>query len=200
MFDPWKASEVDVICEQDKWEKDGNPVASPLCPLFQVNAACRVVCLREEIDQGSGFAVLAAIRLCVTNGLVAPEWLAYAFNRRYDEVLNCRVGSWDDPLAFGRPYQKGANLAARRKAKLGQLVVWLSVVTRLKTSPETPIDKALFEEVGKPLGFGATLTEKYYYGQKALHRTLFGEDSDVVRLEPAPAKIRNVAGLRKKNR
>lgn len=198
MFDPWTTTVEQVEAEQDKWEESGGRVDDPCGPIYQATGACKVLDLKEAIDGGDGFSVLAAIRICVTNGLVAPEWLAYAFNRRYDAVLNYRAKSWDDPLSFGRPYPKGANLVARRKARAGQLAVWLSVVTRLKADPDTPIDKGLFEDIGRPLGFGATLAEEYYYEQKRLHKRLFGNDSALDKMSPAPAKIRKAAGLRKK--
>ena len=198
MFDPWTASYDDVIREKDLWEKSNGSVSSPLNPLLQADAACRIMEMKDGIERGDGFAVLGAIRICVTHGLVAPEWLAYAFNRRYDAVNFARVGSWDDPLAFGRPYPKGRQLATVRKARAGRLAVWVCVVAKLRESPETPIDKGLFEEIGKPLGFGTTLTEKYYYEQKELFRKMFGENSEVARMSPSPAKIRKLAGLRKK--
>ncbi|MFT3963707.1 hypothetical protein [Propionivibrio sp.] len=199
MFDPWTATFEEAQEEQKKLESSGKNGSSPVGPLYQFGGACNVVRLKDEIDKGDGFAVLAAIRECVTHGLVAPDWLAFAFNRRYDNVNMARVGSWDDPKAFGRPYPKGTNLAARRKARVGRLAVWLSVVTRRKTSPETPIDKGLFEEIGKALGFGATLAERYYYEQKKLHILLFGKNSNAVGMNPTPTKKGKIAGLLKKS-
>ena len=84
----------------------------------------QVLFLKQAIDGGDGFAVLAAISHCVTSGLVAPEWLADAFNRRYASVVGFGAGSWDDPSAFGRPYPKGTNLASLRKAAKGSRAVW----------------------------------------------------------------------------
>ena len=163
MFDPWVATDDESIAKKDEWVNSGGEISSPLNPFLQVLAAREILALKDDICDGSGFVVLEAIRMCVTHGLVAPEWLAYQFNRRVDAVHFARVGSWDDQSAFGRPFPKGTNLAALRKARTGRLAVWLSVVTKLRESPETPIDKSLFEAIGQPLGFGTTLTEKYYY-------------------------------------
>lgn len=166
-FDPWAADfdaaiAADKLCDLE--------IADPCRPIFQAAAAKQVEASRHAIDAGDGFAVLACIRLCVTHGLVAPEWLAYAFNRRYDTVLNCRADSWDSPLAFGRPYKKGTHLAALRKARTKRFAVWNAIDDIRKREPETPIDKGLFERVGGPLGVGATLAEDFYYQAKRMLR------------------------------
>ena len=43
---------------------------------------------------------------CVRHGLIAPDWLAVAFIRQYDKVLNCRVATWDDAFGPARPTGK----------------------------------------------------------------------------------------------
>ncbi len=172
------------MAEQERFAKAGvDP--SPLGPIAQTVAAHEVLSAKDRIDSGDGFALLGAIRNVVSHGLVAPDWLAYAFNRRYYAVTMFRAGSWDDPLAFGRPFPKGTNLAARRKAKIGRIKVFNAVRERLAKQPDTPIDKSLFEEIGRPLGFGATLTETFYY----LELKMSGLN---------PANNRKTAGLRKK--
>lgn len=169
MFDPWTATFEEAMAEQERWQEAGGAISSPLGPIAQANGAYEILAAKERIDAGDGFAVLYAIRVLVTNGLVAPEWLAFAFNRRYDAVNWFRAGSWDDSLAFGRPYPKGTNLAARRKARIGRFSVWNAAVAKIDSSPDTPIDKSFFEEIGKPLGFGATLAEELYRQAKKMH-------------------------------
>lgn len=193
MFDPWTATFEQAKQANDEWITSGGEIASPLCPIAQAGGAQRILGLKEEIDGGDGYAVLLAIRICVTNGLVAPEWLAYAFNRRYDAVNWCRAKSWDDPLAFGAPYPKGTNIAARRKARIGRIAVWDAIRKKFAATPDTAIDKGLFECVGKELGFGATLTEEFYYQAKKM----FGEP---VWIKRHPANSKKAAGLRKKVR
>lgn len=167
-FDPWDSS-LDletVLTFQRKWEAEGNRLEDPCGPLYQAVNARYVESLRSSIDKGDGFSVLAAIRICLNHGLVGPEWLSYAFNRRYDQVLNCRAGSWDDPKAFGKPYKKGAHLNALRKKREKCFAVLNDINEIRAREPSTPIDKALFERVGKRLGLGGTLTEEYYYHAK----------------------------------
>lgn len=134
--------------------------------LYQFFAVRRCMELREEIEKdGSGSAVLAAVRECGTYCLVMPEWLAYAFNRRYDAVLNFRAVSWDAPESFGKPYPKGTNRAAKRKRRMLSFAV-LNDVKRF-ADLGVPIDKALFEKVGASHAIGSTLAEEYYRHAKA---------------------------------
>lgn len=159
MFNPFTSSfeEAEALSEND---------ISPNSPIFQWFAAQEINKVRESIDTCDGFAVLAAIRKCVTRGLVAPEWLAYEFNRRFDSVLNCRAKSWDDPLAFGLPFKKGSNLNALRKKRNLMFAVWSEVNRKLVESESMPIDEYLFEIVGKKFYIGKTLTGEYYYAAK----------------------------------
>jgi hypothetical protein len=164
---------------------------APEGPLFQYMAVLECNELRKEIESSaatSGFAVLLAVRHCATHGLVLPDWLAYAFNRRFDSVLQCRASSWDDPISFGSPYPKGSHKNAMRKARIGRIAVHLAVGRRLEAAPETAIDKALFESVGKELGYGSTLTSDYYY--EAINK--LGLHSH------ATAKTENFTGMKKK--
>lgn len=185
MFDPWTATIEEAMAEQEKFIASGKELSAPCGQVAQASAAHSVLELKSKIDGGSGFAVLSAVRYCLTHGLVAPDWLARAFNRRYDAVSMYRAGSWDSPLAFGKPFKKGTNIAARRKAKIGRIQVFNAVRDRMRRDPDTAISKQLFEEIGHSLGFGATLTEKYYY--------------EVIKMaDENPAKKRKAAGLPKK--
>lgn len=200
MFDPWTATFEEAFAEMDKWRASGADTCRS--PIRQISVAHKVLFLKQAIDGGDGFAVLVAISHCVTSGLVAPEWLADAFNRRYASVVGFGVGSWDDPPAFGRPYPKGTNLASLRKAAKGSRAVWQAINEELVRFPETPIDKGLFEKIGKPLGFGATLTEEYYYLQKRIMNREWGHINRLGEIVPIgnTANIRKVAGLHKKKR
>lgn len=140
--------------------------ADPTLPYFQWNALKTIEARRHIVEAGDGYEVLACIRKCVTHGVVAPEWLAYAFNRRYDAVLNCKAKSWDDPLSFGKPYKKGANLNAMRKRRLLRFAVWNEARRLLNESPQMPIDEYFFEVIGKPFNIGKTLASEYYYEAK----------------------------------
>jgi hypothetical protein len=133
----------------------------PSLPLFQYSAVQRCYKLKAGVEAGNGFDILACVRTCGTHGLVMPLWLVYAFNRKYDAVLNLNAMSWSDPLSFGKPYPKGSTQAAMRKRRCKAIAVWNEVVVRVKNGEK--IDAGLFESVGKPLALGKTLTEEYYY-------------------------------------
>lgn len=96
-FDPWTASFEDAKAAQDGREFSGDPAE----PIYQWAAVQKINERRQARDNGDGFAVLACIRNCVTHGLIAPEWLAYAFNRRYDAVLNFRAKAGMTPKPLG---------------------------------------------------------------------------------------------------
>lgn len=166
-FDPWTASFDEAMKANDRGQFG---VADPTAPLYQWASAQVINARKQEVDGGSGFAVLACIRDCVTRGLVAPEWLAYAFNRRYDAVLHCRAKSWDDPKSFGRPYPKGAQLAAMRKRSLGRLLVWNKAMDILRDEPRPPIDEAFFERIGREIRppIGKTEASELYYQAKRM--------------------------------
>ena len=138
----------------------------PYLPMFQLVAVNTCNDLRPliEADQAnSGGAVLEAVFMCARNGLVMPDWLATAFMVRYCAVTHFHAASWDSPLSFGRHHPKGTRLAAELKRFKFQSQVALRITLIRHDEPGTPIDKNLFERVGKPFGLGATLTEDYYY-------------------------------------
>jgi hypothetical protein len=160
MFDPFNSSFEEAV-------KLSVNVNDPNNPIYQWSDAQEIIKQKVLIDGGDGFAVLACIRKCVTRGLVAPDWLAYAFNSRYDSVLNFRAKSWDDPIAFGSPYKKGTNINARRKKRMSMYAVYNEINRILRENPETPIDSGLFEIVGNKFFIGKTLASEYYYEAKS---------------------------------
>ncbi|MCB1659969.1 MAG: hypothetical protein KDI39_17255 [Pseudomonadales bacterium] len=163
-FDPWTATFEQALEASKIYAVD-----SPDNPIYQYCAVQEINAMRGAIEAGDGFAVLACIRKVVTRGLIAPTWLALAFNKRYDSVLWCKAKSWDDPKSFGRPYPPNFRLAAARKARKGRLIVYIKIRNLLEQNPHLAIDKSLFESVGKTLGYGTTLTEEYYYQGKKLY-------------------------------
>ncbi len=188
-FDPWSSTIEDAIRAGESNPQD----ISPLSPLSQWFAAQAIKQDRELIERGDGFAVLACVRRILTNGLVAPTWLAYAFNKRYDIVLNCLVDSWDDPKSFGRPYLKGRHLNSLRKERILKSQLWATVWRILQAKPDTPIDAALFECAGRlahpPVG--KTEAERIYRKAKQEFSAFFYGQSN-------PAKKRKFAGIKRK--
>lgn len=175
----------------------------PDAPVFQYFAVRKCLELRAAVEAGDGFSTLEAVYICGNAGLKMPLWLSYAFNRKYMAVVRFQAISWDDPKSFGRPYPKGTNRNARAKKKQLGIMVYRAVNDTLKTQPDTPIDKALFEEIGRKFGTGATLTEEYYYDTRKMFDAPMPFD---VLLQPFvvpginPAKNRKSAGLRKRSR
>lgn len=111
-FDPWTAT-IDEALAADAVHPA--PFYEPDRPLYQWNAAREIEALRPSIENGDGFAVLDAVSRCARQGLALPHWLAVEFLRRYDAVLQCRAGSWDE--AFGRPYPKRVRLLNLRQPR-----------------------------------------------------------------------------------
>lgn len=185
--DPWEWGDMTVEEFVFHFVRDGHTGTD--AQLFQFFAVQHCIAQRAEIEQdGSGFAVLTAVRECGTHSLVMPDWLVYAFNRRYDAVLNFRALSWDDSESFGRPYPKGTNRAAKRKKRVLSIAVFNDVRRSVESQPGTPIDKALFEKVGAEHAIGATLAEEYYRHAKALLQRI------------TPAKTSKTAGLQERGK
>lgn len=187
--DPWLWPDFDAaqIVELSEISKGNKPED----PLFQYFAVKRCNALKPEVDAGSGFAVLAAVRICGTHGLVMPLWLVYAFNRRYDAVNSFKALSWDDPESFGRPYPKGTNKSAKKKALSLRFAVYNAINAIKRSEEETAIDKALFERVGLQFNLGSTLAEEYYYEAKKIAFPFN------IEFKKNTAKSRKLAGIRK---
>lgn len=117
--------------------------------------------LERQFKAGDGFSLLLAIRVCANHDLPLPDWAARAYIARFDKVLTCRVGSWDD--AFRRPFRKGLHLGRARSRRGLRVAVLNRVREILASEPETPIDDGLFEHVGAEFDIGKTLANKLYY-------------------------------------
>lgn len=161
-FDPWSTS-IDEAINTAKKANENEAIFGPTGQYMQVFAAHDINAMKEDVENGDGFAVLACIAQCVSHGLIAPEWLAQAFNSRFNAVADLQVKSWDAPAAFGLPNMKGTNIKAKRKQRHGIARVYAAIFQALEKNPKTPIGKQLFEEIGKSLGYGTTLTGEYYY-------------------------------------
>lgn len=191
VFDPWSSTLEDAIKANE-----ANPEDTGSCsPISQWYAVQRIERERELINRGDGFAVLACVRSILTNGLVAPKWLSYEFNKRYDLVLNCLTDSWDDPKSFGRPYKKGKHINSLRKERILKPQLQNIVSSILQAEPHTPIDAALFERAGqlsKP-PVGKTEAERIYRIAK--------KESDIILYgKLSPAKTRRFAGIKRTRR
>lgn len=134
--------------------------AGPNGPLFQYAATRRCLALRGAVEAGDGFQILDCVRQCGLHGLVMPDWLVSAFNRRFDAVLSGQAISWDDPLSFGRPYPKGTHKNAVVKRRRNRIAVWLAINKAVLAGRN--VSEELFEEVAHSVGSNSTDIKKLY--------------------------------------
>jgi hypothetical protein len=144
---------------QRRFEARGGKGCDPAGPLFQWCALHTLDALEDSYAKGDEGALLAAVRECANHDVVLPPWVAREFIRRYDQVLTCRVASWDD--AFGRPLPKGRSLAAARKRRDKRFAVVMEVRKRRKRG--SPVDVGLFQEVGAALAISGSTARDLYY-------------------------------------
>jgi hypothetical protein len=99
-FDPWTATLEEAEKQPNALETRG--------PFHQCAMAQVILSAREEFER----CPIDGIAQCVRASLVVPDWLAKAFLRQYDKVLNCHVATWDE--AFGPAFASGKHLSTRR--------------------------------------------------------------------------------------
>lgn len=189
-FDPWTASVEDAIQAQSE-------VAEPLgpeAPIFRCAAARQLEAALEHSDRASGFDVLHWVSLCAWHGLVMPDWLARAFLRRYRAVQLCLVDSWDAKEAFGRPYKKGAQIAAMRRRRLNRVAIANAVTTFVEMHPDKPLDPE-WEAIGKKVGESPKNAQKLL--AEAIEMGLAFRPSDIRKRlgwPSVPSKSRKLSG------
>lgn len=164
-YDPtWTAEEASAASEREQSEA-GKNWADPTLPFWRWAAHHALVALQGRFERGDKMALLAAIRECANHDIPLPMWASKAFIHGYDRVLKGHASSWD--AAFGRPYPKGTHIANLRNRRKLRFRVWNMVSEIRRREPETPIDEALFERIGRQLGAGKTLVSELYYEVKA---------------------------------
>jgi hypothetical protein len=99
-FDPFISTLEEAKAQPDAWAEHG--------AVLRWGAAQQINSDREELEKSP----IDGVARCVRAGLVAPNWLAYAFLRQYGKVLRCEVASWDE--AFGPPFAPGKHLSTYR--------------------------------------------------------------------------------------
>jgi hypothetical protein len=99
-FDPFTATLEEAKAQPDAWADHG--------AVLRWGAAQQINRDREELEKSP----IDGVAQCVRAGLVAPDWLAYAFLRQYGKVLNCQVATWDE--AFGPAFPAGTHLSTHR--------------------------------------------------------------------------------------
>jgi hypothetical protein len=130
--------------------------------------------LHERFDNGDKSALLYAIYHCLLMKRPLPEWLPLAFLHTYEARARFEIRSWDE--VFGRPVPKGMHLETeKRNAELRPLII--RRVQALRS--EKPIDKPLFETVGKEFGISGTTVSEIYYDERCrdLYEMIYGSDA-----------------------
>jgi len=156
-LDPWEWPDLDEL-EQGRLLGEGN-AGDPSSRFNQYGGVRRCNRMRKEVEAGSGYAVLACIRICGTHGLKLPDWLSAAYNARFDAVDLLVVKSWDDPKAFGSPHPKGVHLSALKKERIAGLKIWLMIH---QTLDDHAVGAEFYEAIGREFLIGKTLTEKLF--------------------------------------
>lgn len=163
-FDPW-------TFDLDAWKADA--ARAPFdgvgeAWLSQAIAADQLKRDRDRIE-ANGYQLLNAISFIAEHGLVMPDWLAQAYLRRFRRVVNLEVATLD--AAFGPLPRKGEKVIRNLKRRR-ELLPLLNekLCTVIQEDPSRPVDKALFEEVSKFFGIGATLAEELYREGVKEHR------------------------------
>jgi hypothetical protein len=114
--------------------------------------------LKRQFEAGDKSVLLFAVCACLELRRPMPEWLQVAFLDACESAERFEIKSWDE--VFGEPVPKGTHLKTqRRNLKLRFLII--ARVQALRA--EKPIDKDLFEQVGKELGISGTTASDIYY-------------------------------------
>ena len=145
-FDPWNSTFEEAWKASDEAALGEGPNA----PIYQWLAAKTITGMKPATAH-SGYAVLACVRQCANHDLVMPLWLAQEFIRRYDSVAQARTKSWDDEIAFGRPYPKGAQIKAIRANRLLQFKVLSEAKKMVDEDHNRPVDKGFYDELAERL-------------------------------------------------
>jgi hypothetical protein len=116
-FNPFTATWEEVMALPEPY--------APFGPLHRWAMAQEINCERLRLEKSP----IDGVARCVRAGLVTPDWLAQAFLRQYDEILNCRVGTWEE--AFGPAHPTGVHLSTLRLRRM----YWLRV-HKLFTGPK----------------------------------------------------------------
>jgi hypothetical protein len=113
-------------------------------------------------EEGDKDRLLWFMNFCFVYRRPVPTWATKAFRAAYLKGVRFEIASWDE--VFGRPLKKGKQLAAeRRKAAIAERVLELVLRARHEEKPKKPINKELFESIGKKLGVGGTVAAEIYY-------------------------------------
>lgn len=92
-------------------------------PSARAYARLNLANLHEGWKAGDPQALTGAIGLCANHEIPLPDWVGEAFIDCHNKVASGEIKSWDD--AIGRPYPKGAQVAAMKRRHMNRVRVWL---------------------------------------------------------------------------
>lgn len=129
--------------------------------------------LKERFEAGDRSVLLYAIYHCLLMNRPLPEWLRLQFLHTYEAHARFEIRSWDE--VFGRPVSKGTHLETEeRNAELRYLIIERVEALNAKG----PIDKGLFEKIGRGLNppLSGTTVSKIYYDERTrrLRESIYG--------------------------
>lgn len=168
-FDPWTATEEEACAayfeKNPNYEDFGWNGSYQGHIMYQWWGVQLINSQKDAVMAGDGRALMDCMAKLVVSGLVAPDWLARAFNQRYEAVQNYDFMSWDE--AFGKPHPPKTKQLSKRKALVLPFIIWQTLSVRLYSSEKSISD--LLEEIAKELGISKTEAETHYY-KRAIKR------------------------------
>jgi hypothetical protein len=120
--------------------------------------------LEERFNAGDKSALLDAIYHCLLMKRPLPEGLRTKFLHTYESRARFEIRSWDE--VFGRPVPKSTHLEKERRN-----AEWRFRILERVRELAPPIDKGLFDQIGKELGISGTTVSEIYYDKRT--RELF---------------------------
>lgn len=170
-FDPFTATSFEAMAQPDAMEPGG--------AYSRWLAAYALMEARAELEQNP----LDGVALCVASGFVVPDWLASAFMRQFNKVVNFEVATLDEAFQPAAP---------RARNELRPLYV-----TLLNTSQGGGRPSAL-HKTGKHLStlrlrrlYGTAVNELFNFIPK-LPRTLAGRQEAALRLGITEKQVRTL--------
>jgi hypothetical protein len=115
---------------------------------------------KELYEQGDKAQLLYWLAHCIRDHRPIPLWLEKAFLAACRAGTRFEIKSWDE--VFGRPLKKGKRLATERRKWVITEPLWTRVVDL--HAEGKPLDKELFNTVGKEFGVSGTVASEIYYG------------------------------------
>src|SRR5438105_3278667 len=120
---------------------------------------------RQRFERGDKAVLLAGIRFCLEQKIIAPEWIVDAWAKAHNSWASYKVKTFDEALGVG--LRKGAHMHALKQRRLLKFAVW-NAVENAHNRGRT-IDNNLFAEVGKNMTppIGKTRAKEYYKAARA---------------------------------